>query len=126
MGFGEPTHASRLVWDSAKWKELGGENPKLKGSEAEIATLFRRLDADTENLETWIDEMQPELMIRSKEIPPYVRTGRTRVLSGKIDEFKMLLRDQIGPPSKRPAPPITELPRLASGLPAMRFTATWG
>ena len=63
--------------------------------------MFRRLDADTESLEYWIDEMQPELMIRSKEIPPYVRTGRTRVVSGKMDELKALLRDQIVPALKK-------------------------
>lgn len=96
---GPSEHA--VVWYSTKWKELGEDNPKLKGSEAEIATLFRRLDADTESIETWIDEMQPELMIRGKEIPPFVRTGRTTVISGKMDELKTLLREQILPALKK-------------------------
>ena len=90
-----------VVWYSTKWKEMAEDNPKLKGSEADIATLFRRLDLDTENLETWIDEMQPELMIRSNQIPAFVRTGRTRVISGKMDEFKALIRDQVVPALKK-------------------------
>jgi hypothetical protein len=80
-----------VVWYSTKWKDLGEENPKLKPVEGEIETLFRRLDADTDSIETWVDEMQPDLMIRSNQIPPFVRTGRTRVVSGKMDEFKALL-----------------------------------
>ena len=32
--------------------------------------MFARLDTVTDSLETWIDEMQPDMMIRSKEIPP--------------------------------------------------------
>lgn len=90
-----------VVWYSTKWKDIAEDNPKLKGSEADIATIFRRLDLDTESLETWIDEMQPDLMIRSKEIPPFVRTGRTRVVSGKMDEFKAVLRDQVLPALKK-------------------------
>jgi hypothetical protein len=96
---GPSQHA--VVWYSAKWKELGEDNPKLKGMEGEIATLFRRLDQDTESLETWIDEMQPELMISSKQIPPFVRTGRTRVIPSKMEEFKALLRDQVVPALKK-------------------------
>jgi quinol monooxygenase YgiN len=96
---GPSLHA--VVWYSTKWKELGEENPKLKPVESDIETLFRRLDADTDSIETWVDEMQPELMIRSNQIPPYVRTGRTRVLPGKMEEFKALLRDQILPAYKK-------------------------
>ena len=55
----------------------------------------------TESLETWIDEMQPDMMIRSKEVPPYVRVGRTRVVSGKMDDLKALFRDQIVPAVKK-------------------------
>jgi hypothetical protein len=96
---GPSLHA--VVWYSTKWKELGEDNPKLKGMDMEIATLFRRLDADTDSLETWVDEMQPDFMIRSKEVPPFVRTGRTRVVSGKMDEVKALFRDQIVPAYKK-------------------------
>jgi len=96
---GPSQHA--VVWYSTKWKEIGQDNPKLKGAQEEIATLFRRLDADTESLETWIDEMQPDLMIPAKEIPPFVRTGRARVVPGKMDELKALLRDQVVPALKK-------------------------
>ena len=63
--------------------------------------MFARLDTVTDSLETWIDEMQPDMMIRSKEIPPYVRVARTRVVSGKMDDLKALFRDQIVPAVKK-------------------------
>lgn len=90
-----------VVWHSTKWKELGEDDPKLKSSEAEIAALFRRLDYDTDSLETWIDELQPDLMLQSKQVPAFVRTGRTRVIPSKMDEFKALLRDQVVPALKK-------------------------
>ena len=95
------TNMHAVVWYSMKWKELGEDDPKMKGFEEERGRLFRRLDADTESLETWVDEMQPELMISSKEIPAYVRTGRSWVVSGKMDEFKALIHDQVVPALKK-------------------------
>jgi hypothetical protein len=96
---GPAQHA--VVWYSSKWKEINEQNPKLKPVEAEMARLFARLDTVTDSLETWIDEMQPDMMVRSKEIPPMVRVGRTRVVSGKMDELKALLREQIVPAIKK-------------------------
>ena len=96
---GPTQHA--VVWYSSKWKEIGEQNPKLKSVEADMARLFARLDAVTDSLETWIDEMQPDMMIRSKDVPPMVRVARTRVVSGKMDELKALFRDQIFPAVKK-------------------------
>jgi hypothetical protein len=96
---GPAQHA--VVWYSSKWKEINEQNPKLKPVEAEMARLFARLDTVTDSLETWIDEMQPDMMVRSKEIPPMVRVGRTRVVSGKMDELKALFREQIVPAIKK-------------------------
>ncbi len=96
---GPQLHA--VVWYSAKWKEMDEQNPKLKPVEADIARLFARLDTVTESLETWIDEMQPELMIRSKEVPAMVRVGRTKVVSGKMDDLKALFHDTIVPAVKK-------------------------
>jgi hypothetical protein len=90
-----------VVWYSSKWKELGEDNPKLKSVEADMARLFARLDTVTDSLETWIDEMQPDMMIRSKDVPAMVRVGRTRVVSGKMDELKALFHDQIVPAMKK-------------------------
>ena len=73
----------------------------MKGSEAEMARGIARLNTVTESLEYWIDEMQPDLTFGTKEIPPMVRTGRTRVLQGKMDELKALFRDQIVPAVKK-------------------------
>jgi hypothetical protein len=96
---GPAQHA--VVWYSSKWKELDEQDPKLKPVEADLARLFARLDTVTDSLETWIDEMQPDMMIRAKTVPPMVRVGRTRVVSGKMDELKALFRDQIVPAVKR-------------------------
>ena len=96
---GTTQHA--VVWYSSKWKEIDEHNPKLKSVEADMARLFARLDTVTDSLEKWIDEMQPEMMIRSKDVPPMVRVARTRAVSGKMDELKGLFRDQIVPAVKK-------------------------
>jgi hypothetical protein len=96
---GPPQHA--VVWYSSKWKEKDEQDPKLKPVEADLARLFARLDTVTDGLDTWIDEMQPDTMIRSTAVPPMVRVGRTRVLSGKMDELKALFHDQIVPAVKK-------------------------
>jgi quinol monooxygenase YgiN len=96
---GPAQHA--VVWYSSKWKEMDEQDPKLKPVEADIARLFARLDTVTDSLETWIDEMQPDMMIRSKEVLPMVRVARTRVVSGKMDELKALFHDQIVPAVKK-------------------------
>jgi hypothetical protein len=90
-----------VVWYSAKWKDLGEQDPKLQGVRQEIATIFKRIDADTQSLEIWRDEMQPDLAISSKEIPAFVRTGRARVVRGKMEELEALLRSQLMPALKK-------------------------
>jgi hypothetical protein len=94
-------HAWAVVWYTANFKELGEDNPKLKDSAADLATLFARLNGQTDSLEYWIDEMQPELGIQTQQIPPYVRTGRSRVLPGKMDEVRAIFRDEIVPAVKK-------------------------
>ena len=96
---GPAQHA--VVWYSSKWKEIDEQNPKLKPVEVDIARLFARLDTVTDSLETWIDEMQPDLMIPSKNIPTMVRTSRSRVIPGKMDEVKALFREQVVPAIKK-------------------------
>jgi quinol monooxygenase YgiN len=90
-----------VVWYSAKWKDIGEDDPKLKSSAAEIASIFSRLNGEGESLNFWIDEMQPDMTMSSKEIPAMVRTGRTRVMPGKMDELKALFREQIVPAIKK-------------------------
>lgn len=90
-----------VVWYSAKWKDMGENDPKLKSSAADLARIFSRLNGQAENMNMWIDEMQPDMAISSKEIPTMVRTGRTRVVPGKMDEFKALFREQIVPAIKK-------------------------
>jgi hypothetical protein len=66
-----------------------------------MARLFARLDTVTDSLETWIDEMQPDMMVRSNQIPAMVRVARTRVISGKMDDVKAIFHDQIVPAIKK-------------------------
>ena len=90
-----------VVSYSAKWKEMDENDPKLKPVEADLARVIARLQTTTESLETWIDEMQPDMAIQSKEIPAMVRVGRTRVISGKMDQVKALFHDQLVPALKK-------------------------
>lgn len=92
---GPSQHA--VVWYSSKWKEMDEQDPAMKGSEADMARMIARLSSVTESLEYWIDEMQPDLMVRSNDIPAMIRVGRTRVLAGKVDEVKALFHDQLLP-----------------------------
>lgn len=94
-------HRWAVVWYSEKFKDMGQNDPKLKDSAADLAAVFARLNGQTDSLEYWIDEMQPELMIRSQNIPPYVRTGRSRILPGKMEEMRALFRDEIFPAYKK-------------------------
>lgn len=90
-----------VVWYNAKWKDVGEDDPKLKSSSADLASIFSRLNGQTESLTMWIDEMQPDMTVRSRDIPPMVRTGRTRVMPGKMDDMKALFREQIVPALKK-------------------------
>ena len=54
-----------VVWYSAKWKEMDEQDPAMKGSEADRARILARLDTGTESLEYWVDEMQPDMTVRS-------------------------------------------------------------
>lgn len=90
-----------VVWYTAKFKEMGEDDPKMKSSATDQASIFSRLNGQTDSMETWIDEMQPDLAIPGKEIPAMVRTTRTRVLPGKMDDVKALFRDTIVPAVKK-------------------------
>ena len=50
-----------VVWHVAKWKEFDEDDPKTKDVAADVARLLARLDGATESLETWVDEIQPDL-----------------------------------------------------------------
>lgn len=96
---GPSQHA--VVFYSKKWSDMDQDDPKLKGVSADVARLISRLDSDTQSLEVWIDELQPDLVIRSSEIPKMVRTGRIRAISGKIDQVMALLHSDVMPAIKK-------------------------
>jgi hypothetical protein len=91
-----------VVWYSAKWKDLDEDmDPKTKPVAADIAHVFDRLDGDTVSMETQVDEIQPDLSVFGKEIPKMVRTGRTRVVQGKMDEVLAILKSDTFPAMKK-------------------------
>jgi hypothetical protein len=92
---GPSQHA--VVFYSTKWQEMDEHDPAMKGSEADMARGIARISSVTDSLEYWIDEMQPDLTIRSNDIPPMIRTGRTKVISGKMDEVKAIFHDVLSP-----------------------------
>jgi hypothetical protein len=96
---GPSQHA--IVVYATKWKELGEDDPALKGSEAEEARLNGRLNSVTDSIEVWVDEMQPDLSIRSNDIPPFIRVGRTKVIASKMDEVKAIFHDVLFPAIKK-------------------------
>src|SRR5579863_6084653 len=42
-----------VVWYNAKWKEVGDDDPKLKSSAADLASIFSRLNGQTESVTMW-------------------------------------------------------------------------
>jgi len=91
-----------VVWYAAKWKELDEEqDPKTKGVAGEMARIISRLDGATLSAETWVDELQPDLVVSSHSVPKMVRTGRTRVVSGKMDDLLALLKSDTLPAMKK-------------------------
>ena len=110
-----------VVWYNAKWKDVGEDDPKLKSSAADLTSIFSRLDGQTESLGMWIDEMQPEMTVRSKDIPAMVRTGRTRVMPGKMDDMKALFHEQIVPALKKSGAASYGVAVARYGTPANEF-----
>jgi hypothetical protein len=96
---GPSQHA--VVWYSTKWKEMDEQDPAMKGSEADVARAIARLSGITESLEYWVDEMQPDMMIMSKDMPAMVRVGRTKVIAAKMDDAKAIFHDVLFPAIKK-------------------------
>lgn len=90
-----------VVWYSEKWKEIGEQDPKIKPSQAQIDAIFKKLDNYTTGTEMWIDEIQPDMLISSGQMPKMVRTGRVRIASGKMDDARALFHDQLYPAYKK-------------------------
>ena len=107
-----------VVWYDAKWKDIGEDDPKLKSSAADLASIFSRLNGQSESLTMWIDEMQPDMTVRSQEIPAMVRTGRTRVMPGKMDDVKALFHEQIVPALKKSGATSYGVAQARYGTPA--------
>ena len=107
-----------VVWYDAKWKDIGEDDPKLKSSAADLASIFSRLNGQSESVTMWIDEMQPDMTARSKDIPAMVRTGRTRVMPGKMDDLKALFHEQIVPALKKSGATSYGVAQARYGTPA--------
>jgi hypothetical protein len=84
----------------AKWAELEPQQPP-KELAADFARVVARRSACTETVETWVDQMQPDLTIQSSELPKVVRTSRLRLESGKLDGMLALLKNEAFPAIKK-------------------------
>ncbi len=92
-----------LVWYSARWSELDEqEDPKTRGVEGDVARLIARFDGATSSMETWVDEMQPDMEYgMAGAMPNKVRTSRTTVVPDKMDVILGLFRNEIVPAMKK-------------------------
>lgn len=90
-----------VVWYSKTFGDMDKDDPKLKNYDSERKAIFAKLNGYTISLDHWIDEMQPDLWIRGANVPAMVRTGRTRVIPGKMDELTALFKEQLMPALKK-------------------------
>jgi hypothetical protein len=83
----------------AKWTDL--DSFPSKDLAADLAPVMAKLQGTTLSLETWVDEMQPELTIPGAELPKVVRTGRMRIMPGKLDNELALYKNDLVPAFKK-------------------------
>jgi hypothetical protein len=83
----------------AKWTDL--DSFPSKGLEADLAPVMAKLQGTTLSLETWVDEMQPELTIPGAELPKLVRTGRMHIMPGKLEGMLALYKSELVPAFKK-------------------------
>ena len=124
-----------VVSYTAKWVELDQTmdqtmDPKMKDHQADMAGIGMRLSASSEALETEIHPIVPEATSpRTTEIPKFVRTGRTTVLPGKMNEALELFQNEVVPAWKQGGVTAYGLARVWYGTPTNQihtFTAISG
>jgi len=79
----------------AKWTDL--DSYPSKELATNLAPIMTKLRGSTLSLETWVDEMQPELTIPGTELPKVVRTGRMHIVPGKLDDELALYKSDLVP-----------------------------
>jgi quinol monooxygenase YgiN len=85
-----------VVWYSAKWKDVD-EIDDPKNAAGEIARVIARANGAMLSTETWMDELQTDLLIAGKEPPKMVRTAQIRVSPGRVDEVLAALKTDALP-----------------------------
>jgi len=94
-----PTNQYAFVQYFAKWSDL--DSFPSKEFAAEAAPTMAKLLACDQSREVWVDEMQPELIIPGAELPKVVRTGRMRIVPGKLDDELALYKSDLVPALKK-------------------------
>lgn len=109
-----------VVSYASKWAELDQTaDPKMKAHEGAMAAITARLQACSESLETEIHTMVPELVSPPGKAPPaLVRTGRTTVAPGKMDEVLNVFRSELVPAWKKAGVAAYGVYRVRFGAPA--------
>ena len=83
----------------AKWPDL--DSYPSKDLATDLAPVMAKLRASDQSLEIWVDEMQPDLTIPGAELPKVVRTGRMRIVPGKLDDELALYKSDLVPALKK-------------------------
>lgn len=105
-------------------------DPKMKDHQGAMAAIAARLNSCAESMETEIHSMAPELTAApGKEPPAYVRTGRTTVAPGKMNEVLDLFKNEMVPAWKKAGIAGYGVARVRYGAPTNQihtFTAMKG
>lgn len=105
-------------------------DPKMKDHQGAMGAIAARLNSCADSLETEIHTMVPELTSpQSKEPPMFVRTGRTTVAPGKVNDVLELFKTELVPAWKKAGMSAYGVARVRYGAPSNQvhtFTAMKG
>ncbi len=116
---------------SSKWAEMDQTmDPRMKDHQGAMSGIGARLNAAAESIETEIHAVVPDLNSpQGKAPPPFVRTGRTTVAAGKMDEVLALFKNEVVPAWKKSGVTDYGVYRIRYGAPTNQmhtFTAMKG
>ncbi|HEY3441285.1 MAG TPA: hypothetical protein VGK29_11055 [Paludibaculum sp.] len=103
----------------SKWADLDQTaDPQMKAQEGPLAAIWARINAATESVETEIHTNVPDSSSpRSTAMPAFVRTGRTTVAPGKMNEVLDLFKNEVAPAWKKAGVSSYGVYRIRYGAP---------
>lgn len=95
-----------LVNYSAKYSDMFGSNSaKLKEVQGSVTALTARILSCTNSMDRRISEVLTDVSLPRQSVPPFIRTIRSDVKMGKLDEYIALLKQTIAPAMKKAGVP---------------------